>query len=129
MPVGTAKGTPLKNDEPGVTESSGNVFADLGFDDPDEELAKAQLTSLIGTIIDARGWSEAEAATVLHMEPADLSELLAGSFGDVSTEHLFRLLTALDHNVEIVIRPRDPSQERASIIVHPDSEAVIAGGR
>jgi hypothetical protein len=33
-----------KHDIP-VTESSGNVFADLGFDAPDEELTKAQLTT------------------------------------------------------------------------------------
>ncbi len=30
-----------------VTESSGNVFADLGFSNPEEELAKAQLASRI----------------------------------------------------------------------------------
>jgi hypothetical protein len=30
-----------------VTPSSGNVFADLGFPEPEEELAKAQLAALI----------------------------------------------------------------------------------
>jgi predicted XRE-type DNA-binding protein len=34
-----------------VTPSSGNVFADLGFAEPEEELAKAQLASHIRQII------------------------------------------------------------------------------
>ena len=32
-----------------VTPSSGNVFADLGFAEPEEELAKAKLASPINT--------------------------------------------------------------------------------
>ena len=36
-----------KTDIP-VTESSGNVFADIGLPEPDEELTKAQLASHIG---------------------------------------------------------------------------------
>ena len=112
-----------------ITVSSGNVFADLEFDDPEEELAKARLTSLISAIIDRRGWSEEEAATVLGVHQLELSTLLEGDFGDVSTERLFRLLTALDHNVEIIITPKAPSQSHASIIVHDESESVIAGGR
>ena len=37
-----------------VTESSGNVFADLGFTQPEEELTKAQLASHIRRIIKRR---------------------------------------------------------------------------
>ena len=35
-----------------VTDGSGNVFHDLGFEDADELLAKAQLASAISDIID-----------------------------------------------------------------------------
>jgi len=34
-----------------VTQSSGNVFADLGLDQPEEELAKAKLAVHIWNII------------------------------------------------------------------------------
>jgi hypothetical protein len=37
-----------------VTPGSGNVFADLGFSEPEEELAKARLASRIREIIKAR---------------------------------------------------------------------------
>jgi hypothetical protein len=36
------------------TQSSGNVFADLGVDEPEEHLAKAQLVSRIADLITER---------------------------------------------------------------------------
>jgi hypothetical protein len=45
-----------------VTPGSGNVFADLGFAEPGEELAKAQLASLIGQVIKKRHLTQAAAA-------------------------------------------------------------------
>ena len=37
-----------------VIPSSGNVFADLGFEEPEEELTKAQLASHIRQVIQRR---------------------------------------------------------------------------
>ncbi len=37
------------------TESSGNIFADLGMDEPDELLAKAHLAHAIAKIIEQHG--------------------------------------------------------------------------
>lgn len=42
-----------------VIEGSGNVFADLGIGEPDEELAKAQLASLIREAIRRRRLTQA----------------------------------------------------------------------
>jgi len=44
-----------------VTPSSGNVFADLGFAEPEEELTKAQLASELRQIIKRRRLVVAEA--------------------------------------------------------------------
>ena len=46
-------------------ESSGNVYADLGYQDADEMLVKAQLATKIGEIIKARKWTQQQAAEVL----------------------------------------------------------------
>ncbi|MEO5739261.1 MAG: hypothetical protein ABIS29_01520 [Vicinamibacterales bacterium] len=62
-----------------VTPSSGNVFADLGFAEPEEELAKAQLASRIQGIVKLR-------------------------LANFSSGRLMRLLTTLGQDVEIVIR-------------------------
>lgn len=117
------------SDDPDITDGSGNVFADLAFDDPEEEPAKARLTALIGTISEQRGLSDAGAASVLQMERERLSALLEGDLGEVSTERLFRLLTALDHNVETSVTPSAPSQRRASITVRTEPEPAISGDR
>ncbi len=45
-----------------VTASSGNVFADLGFAEPEEELTKAQLASHIRQLIRRRRLTQATAA-------------------------------------------------------------------
>ena len=40
------------------TVGSGNVFKDLGFDLPDEELAKSDLAIQISKIIQQKGWTQ-----------------------------------------------------------------------
>jgi predicted XRE-type DNA-binding protein len=45
-----------------VTKSSGNVFADLGVAEPEEELAKAQLAGHIRDAIRRQRLTQAQAA-------------------------------------------------------------------
>lgn len=49
------------SEETQVEESSGNVFADLGFENPDEELAKALLSRAIERAIERAGLTQAAA--------------------------------------------------------------------
>jgi predicted XRE-type DNA-binding protein len=51
-----------------LTWSSGNVFADLGLDDPDLLLAKADLAIAITGIIRERGLTQAAAARALGVD-------------------------------------------------------------
>ena len=48
-----------------VTEGSGNVFADLGLPNADQELMKARLTLQIYRIIKERGITQTEAGKIL----------------------------------------------------------------
>jgi predicted XRE-type DNA-binding protein len=86
-----------KNPEPEipVTPSSGNVFADLGFAEPEEELAKAQLASHIRRIIRRKRLTQAAAAVLMGIDPPAVSALLNGRLANFSTDRLMRLLTAL----------------------------------
>jgi hypothetical protein len=52
-------------DEIPVTVGSGNVFTDLGFPNPEEELAKAQLASHIRQVIKRRRLTGAAAAKLM----------------------------------------------------------------
>ena len=53
--------------------SSGNVFADLGFEDSEERLLKAKLASKIAQLIDEKAWAQAA------LDQPKLSRLLRGS--------------------------------------------------
>jgi predicted XRE-type DNA-binding protein len=93
-------GTPVS-----IEESSGNVFADLGLENPEELLAKAQLVQRISDIISERKLTQARAAKLLGIDQPKVSALLRGKLAGFSTDRLFRFLNALGRDVEIVIRP------------------------
>jgi predicted XRE-type DNA-binding protein len=87
-----------------IERGSGNVFEDLGFPDADTHLLKAGLVSRIDQIVRDRRLTQAKAAELLGLSQPDVSRLLRGHFRDYSLERLFRLLTALGRDVEIVVR-------------------------
>lgn len=59
-----------------VTESTGNVFGDLGFPNPEQELMKARLTLEIYRIIGKRELTQVEAARVLGIKQPHVSLLM-----------------------------------------------------
>ena len=87
-----------------VERGSGNVFADLGLPDADAHLVKSELVSRIDDIIRKRAITQTEAARLLGLSQPDVSRLLRGDFREYSLERLFRLLTALGCDIDIVIR-------------------------
>ena len=87
-----------------IERSSGNVFADLDVPDADAHLLKAELVSRIDTIVRQRGITQTEAARILGLSQPDVSRLLRGDFRQCSLERLFRLLTSLGRDIDIVIR-------------------------
>ena len=89
-----------------VTRSSGNVFADLGFDNPEEELLKAQLVREIRDILKRRRLTQTAAAEVLGLKQPDVSALVTGRVGRFSLERLLRCVRRLDRDVAIVTRPK-----------------------
>jgi predicted XRE-type DNA-binding protein len=108
--------------------SSGNVFADLGHPEPEEALAKAKLAYVIGSIILERGWSQTQAAEALRIDQPKVSALLNGRLRGFSTERLIRFLNALDHDVEITVRPkRRPEKEATIEVTSPLIPAGLAG--
>ena len=103
-------------DDTRIERGSGNVFGDLGRPDAEAHLLKAELVSRIDQIIRERRLTQARVAELLGISQPDVSRLLRGSFRDYSVERLFRLLTSLGRDVEIVIRkPRTRRQGRLSI--------------
>src|SRR5580658_9227858 len=88
-----------------VTEGSGNVFADLGLPNADQELLKAQLTLQIYRIIKQRGLTQTQAARALGIRQPHVSLLMRNRAGTFSVGRLIDFLTALGQDVEITVRP------------------------
>lgn len=88
-----------------LEESAGNVYADLGMDDADAMIVKAQLATKIGEIIKSRKWSQQQAAEVLGMTQPKLSNMLRGHFRGISESKMLDCLTRLGRDVQIVVGP------------------------
>jgi len=100
-----------------IETGSENVFADLGFDDPEEELAKARLTLALGKILRSNGWSQAEAARRTGVSQPVISRLLRGKTAGVSSDRLLRMIADLGRDVDIVIRESDGAVGRINVLV------------
>jgi predicted XRE-type DNA-binding protein len=98
-------------------ESSGNVFADLGFPHAEDELVKAKLTVAIHQLIKQRGLTQTEAAALLGTTQPQVSALMRCRAGTFSVERLMRFLTALGQDVEITVRPKDDERPSARVSV------------
>jgi predicted XRE-type DNA-binding protein len=94
------------SDEKKATVSSGNVFADLGFANPEEERLKAKLVREIRAIIRRRKLTQAKAATLLGLKQPDVSAIVTGRVGKFSIDRLVRCLDRLDYRVDVVIRQK-----------------------
>ena len=104
-----------------VTPGSGNVFADLGFAEPEEELTKAQLASHIRQVIKRRRLTQGAAATLMGVDQPKVSALLNGRLANFSSGRLMRLLTALGKDVEIVVKTKHRHREKGRIQVISDA--------
>ncbi len=100
-----------------VTLSSGNVFADLGFAEPEEELAKAQLATHIRQVLKRRRLTQTAAAKLMGIDQPKVSALLNGRLTGFSSDRLMRLLTALGQDVEILVKSKPRSRARGRISV------------
>lgn len=98
-----------------VEISSGNVFADLGFANPEQEQLKAHLTLQIYRALKERGLTQAKAGVILGVKQPHVSNLLRGRSGSFSVGRLMEFLTALGQDVEITVRPTRKAHGEMSV--------------
>jgi len=101
----SSNGKKVPLEEPiSVEVGSGNVFADLGFPQPDLARAKATLVQHIRDIITQRKLTQAEAAALLGLDQPKVSALVRGRVAGYSLDRLFKFLNLLGQRVEITVR-------------------------
>lgn len=73
-----------------TTESSGNVFADLGFEPAEVAILemRASMMSDLRTYIESSGMTQAEAAEKLRIAQSRISDLMRGKWEKFSLEML-----------------------------------------
>jgi len=100
-----------------VVRGTGNVFADVGYSDAEERQAKLRLAYALNQVLEQRKLTQAEAAKALGVTQPKVSALRHYKLAGFSMERLMTLLTALDQDVQIVIRRKPPSRRAARIRV------------
>ncbi len=105
-------------------KSSGNVFADLGFPNSEQELVKAKLTGEIYRLLKNRGLTQAEAAKLLGTTQAQVSTLMRCRPVSVSVGRLMEFLTILGQDIELTVKPavKHGQHGRMSVTVNPNHE-------
>ena len=76
-----------------ITESTGNVFADLGFSEEESTLLqlRADLMASLRLAIEARSWTQAQAAATLGIGQTRVSDLMRGKWDKFSLDMLITL--------------------------------------
>lgn len=100
---------------PRIVRGGTNVFADLGFArrEAAELQVKAELARQIYNRIKTLGLTQVQAASRLGLSQPDVSKLMNARFSGYSTDRLFAILSALEVDVEIILRPRKAISGRA----------------
>ena len=90
-----------------ITPSSGNVFADLGFDPQEAQnlLLRSQTMMVISQWFEDSGLTQAAAAKMLGLTQPRLNQLLKGKISEFSLDALVNLATCAGMRVGLTIRP------------------------
>ncbi|MBT3312709.1 MAG: XRE family transcriptional regulator [Desulfobacula sp.] len=88
------------------TTGSGNVFKDIGLDNPEERLKKAQIASAIYGIIQKRELTQIEAGKILGLRQPKVSALINGRLDGFSMDRLLGFLNKLGQDIEIIVQPK-----------------------
>ena len=107
-----------------ITRGSGNIFADLGFDNPEEMETKAKLVSQINAIIKKRKLTQKEAGTILGVTQSRVSDLARGGLSGFSVDRLFRLLNKFDREIEIIVKRKRGRRPATTTVTFADTITV-----
>ena len=101
--------------------TSGNIFADLELEQPEELLVRAKLLQDVGSLIKATKLSQKEVAEKLNISQSKVSMLVSGKLSAFSADTLLHYLSVL--GCEVQIRVKKP-RSRIGIFKHRGCVAV-----
>jgi predicted XRE-type DNA-binding protein len=89
-----------------ITESSGNIFSDLGFENEEATLLRlrADLMASLRVAIEARNWTQAQAARNLGISQPRVSDLTRGKWDKFSLDMLISLAVRIGLHPHIELK-------------------------
>jgi predicted XRE-type DNA-binding protein len=90
-----------------MTKSSGNAFADLGFDAEEAQnlLLRSQTMMAVAQWYEASGLTQAAAAKALGITQPRVNQLLRGKIGEFSLDALVNMAARVGMRVALTIKP------------------------
>lgn len=107
-----------------VVASSGNVYSDLGYANPQEAMAKANLAILITETIKKKKLTQKKAANLMSIDQPKVSAIMRGQLSGFTIDRLLRFLLALGMDIIIEAKPHRRRSESEILIAYP--KPVIA---
>lgn len=93
-----------KTEEIEYTVSSGNVYADFGFPNPEEAQTKAELAMAITAIIKEKKLNQQQAAELIGIDQPKVSKITRGLLSEFTIERLMRFLLNLSYDIELKLK-------------------------
>jgi predicted XRE-type DNA-binding protein len=72
---------------------------------------KSQVAAYIKDLINHKGWTQAQAAVILGISEAVMSNIMRSILSGFSLDRLLNILSRLDQHVDIVVRPKAAGEE------------------
>jgi predicted XRE-type DNA-binding protein len=106
---------------PEFEEGSGNVFADLGLADAEQDFARAKLGFHVYKLLKDKKLKQREMALLLGIKQPEVSHLMNGHFSRFTTDKLLDFLKRLDRKVTIQISPHKPGEPFQEVCERPSA--------
>ena len=108
--------------------SSGNLYADLNYANPEEMQAKADLAREIYLIIQSKGMKQKQVSELFGISQPKVSNLLNGRLFGVFFRKTNTFLNILDYDVDIYLKPKPKNRPAHTSISsqHPRNVCPIA---
>jgi len=104
---------------------SENVFADLGFENPSEDILKSDLVGEITHLIKEKRLTQTKTAEILGVDQPRISSLLRGNLDLFSIDMLMHFLNDLGRDIEIVVKPKPRNRKQGRIRARISSSGTI----
>ena len=91
-----------------VRKSSGNVFADVGFDQDEAEhlRIRSALMATLRETLEKRKLTQGEAAALFEVSQPRISDLVRGKIDRFSVDSLIEMLGHAGARITVVVKPR-----------------------